>query len=256
MLRNLGHRLKEAWDWAERLHFGHVIWEGIKGVGWSTGGGIFMSAAAGIANWSGFAVFFAGVTGFAAVAIGYVVVGLYRLNRNVAGQKTAQNDGFEWKSASDAIEAFAETNLIAARDDWLKKMEQAHERVWKTEDAIRDIQKNFGSGIAPPGSPEAEKLARHRKLMPSLQQFIEHYKEGLGLAWQELHNDINKKLCTGSLVAKGFPSPHQSGNAEAEIPAAEWRILWLDYDNSQAITNNVPEIVIYSGVVIRKAMAP
>jgi hypothetical protein len=167
--------------------------------------------------------------------------------------KTSAEPPRDWKNVADAIEALAEPALIANRDHWLQKFQEALEKGQEAEEQIRKIRKELAHGDAADDSPEAAAIKKHRRLMEVAARQHDFAKDETVRAWDHLRADIHKKLCSGALIAKAFRSPHVSGNVEVDIPAAEWRILVLDNVSSEAITTHLPTRVAYHGVLIRAA---
>jgi hypothetical protein len=159
-------------------------------------------------------------------------------------------DSFDWKSAPDAVEAFAEPALIAERDKQGGRLENAALRRLDAEFKIGDILKALPDHKAVEGTEEFKQIEKQEwqiRANASMEQMTEPY---VRQAWDKLREDIRKKLADGKLIAKGFREPHVSGNSEVEISFAEWRILTLDNVDSTALRNGE---VIYSGLVIRSA---
>lgn len=157
---------------------------------------------------------------------------------------------FDWKSAPDAVEAFAESSLLAERDKQGERLEKAALRRLDAEFKIDAILKALPDHKAIEGTGEFEQIEQQKwqiKANTSMEQRTEPY---VRQAWDKLREDIRKKLADGKLIAKGFRDPHVSGNSEVEISFAEWRILTLDNVNSTALRNGE---VAYSGLVIRTA---
>jgi hypothetical protein len=158
----------------------------------------------------------------------------------------------EWKNVPEAIEAFAESPLLKARDKWKAQLEEACGKAPDAEDQIRNIRKKFANGYVPDDTPEAGALATARERLVALAMSHDLARDELKLARNELRSDIHRKLSVGALIAKGFQVPHIAGSAEFEIPPAEWRILLLDIEKSEAIRKDDGGGV-YTGLMISKA---
>jgi len=157
----------------------------------------------------------------------------------------------EWKDVPEAIEAFAESSLLKARDKWKEQFEEANENGHDAEDQIRIIRKKFANGHVPNDTAEAGALATARRRLEAGARSHDLAKDELRLAWNELRGDIHKKLSGGELIAEGFRAPHVAGSAEIEISSAGWRILFLDTAKSEAIKKDGGESV-YTGLMICK----
>jgi hypothetical protein len=158
-----------------------------------------------------------------------------------------------WKAAPEAVEAFAERDLIAMRD---KQGELFHEGYMKTheiEDQIREIQKKFENWRSLDTTTlEGRTLRANQRRLEVYNMQAADAKDGLRRAWDALRVDIESKLTRGYLIARGFRSPHGAGSAETEISMAEWRILDLNNVTSEATKKGSNE-VLYSGVALQRA---
>jgi hypothetical protein len=157
---------------------------------------------------------------------------------------------FIWKSAPDAIDAFAEGGLIAARDKWIETFQEAYTKGHEAEDQIREIQKQHGANPAN-DTDEGRLLDLNRRRLEACTMQSDIAKDELKRAWNDLRDDLQKKMLDGLLVARGFREPHVAGGTEVEIPSSEWRILVLDNVNSEALRKG-SGAVIYSGVAFGK----
>jgi hypothetical protein len=151
-----------------------------------------------------------------------------------------------WKSASEAIEAFAEPDLIAMRD---KQGELFHEGFMKAREAQDEIQK-IQSAIQNDATSGSGDLARSQRLLRVFTMQTSHAEDGLRQAWAALRADIDSKLTRGALIAKGFRSPHVAGSAAIEISKEEWQILDLNNVTSEA-TQKRSNNILYSGIALR-----
>jgi hypothetical protein len=156
----------------------------------------------------------------------------------------------EWKEVPEAIEAFAESSILKARDKWKAQFEEACEKAPDAEDQIRNIKNKFPNGHVPDDTPEGGALATARERLVALAMSHDLGEAELRLARDELRGDIHKKLSGGELIAKGF---HIASITEIEIPAAAWRILLLDNTKSEA-TRKDGGGSIYTGLMISKAL--
>lgn len=158
----------------------------------------------------------------------------------------------EWKNPTDALEAFGDEFLRAARDGAKTTADVAESNGHAIEAEIRELRhsgriKEGVRGVI----PDEYDLAR-RNLVDCVHQY-DRAKEELDRIIGDLHADFMSKLRAAKLIAKGFPMPHKPGNVEVEIPTDEWRILWLDYPNAKAVTTHSPTEVVYTGILIREA---
>jgi hypothetical protein len=88
-------RIREAYDWAERVHFWPLVWKVIKEFfGWITGGGLLMTIAALIADWGAFGVFCAALLGVAVVGIIAIVWRVLHLSRPIEPPVSGPQDEF------------------------------------------------------------------------------------------------------------------------------------------------------------------
>jgi hypothetical protein len=156
----------------------------------------------------------------------------------------------QWKNVPEAIEAFAESSLLKARDKWKAQLEEALVKAPDAEAQIRNIKK-LHTGNMPDDTSETGALAAARERLVALGISHDLARDELKLAWDELRSDIHRKLSGGALIAKGFQVPHVAGSAEMEIPPAEWRILLLDNEKSEAVRKDDRERV-YIGLMISK----
>jgi hypothetical protein len=158
--------------------------------------------------------------------------------------------GKEWKNVSAAIELFAEGSLRKTRDKCEAEFIEASGKVHEAENQVGNIRIKYAN--APYGAEEANaRNAAHDKL-EAYGIYLNQAKYELTSAWDTLREEINKKLCRGELVAKGFRVPHVGGNTEIEILPAEWRVLLLDSAKSEAIRKNDGGTV-YTGILVSKA---
>ena len=159
----------------------------------------------------------------------------------------------DWKSAPDAVEAFAEPTLRATRDRWSQKFDEAHESKERAEDAIRGIRKTFANGSVPENAPEARLIDNNLRQLEVSARQSDIATEELRRAWDALRSDIHKKLCSGKLISRGFRVPHVSGNSEVNISSEEWRVLTLDNAQSEAIRDGE---LLYTGLLIGNESEP
>jgi hypothetical protein len=211
-----------------------------------TGGAAMIAFLSGIAEGKSFVDALVSTSLFAAAAA-VIVIAILLLIRTMAGDASPHEH--DWKSAANAVEAFAEPALLAARDQWSKKFDKAHESGGIAEDTIRDIRKKFVNGNVPESAPEARLIDNNRRKLEVSTLQVDIAKEELRRAWDALRSDIHKKLCGGKLISKGFRAPHVGGNPEVTISSAEWRALTLDNIKSEAIRDGDSEI-LYTGLLI------
>jgi hypothetical protein len=166
------------------------------------------------------------------------------------GEPAQTGSSLEWKPAPDAIEAFAESSLIAERDKQAERMEQAALRRLDAEFKIEAILKALPEHKAVEGTDEFKQIEQQRRQIKANSALERMTEPALRSAWDKLREDIHQKLANGRLVAKGFREPHVSGSLEVEISSAEWRLFTLDNVNSTALRNGE---IAYSGLVIRTA---
>jgi hypothetical protein len=105
-----------------------------------------------------------------------------------------------WKPAPEAVEAFADKALLATRDSWAEKFEEAMLKGLAAEDELRELQKNL-PGLAPIGRVEQAR----NKLSHYAMRSDDAEKESQR-AWDLLRDDIRSKLMGGVLTAKAFES--------------------------------------------------
>jgi hypothetical protein len=153
-----------------------------------------------------------------------------------------------WKPTPEAIEAFAEPELIAVRDKQAERFYEGYMKAREAEDEIQKIKNKFGNDT----TLESEDVAMNQRRLTAYNIQTSHAEDGLRMAWAALRTDIDSKLTRGLLIAKGFRSPHIAGREETEILMAEWRILDLNNVTSCA-TKKMSNDVLYTGVAIRRA---
>lgn len=250
MLWKIWSRIREVYDWAERIHFWPLVWKFIKeGYGWITGGGLLMTVAAALADMSGFTILSAGLGGVVAMGVITIAWRMLHLSRPLPEATTARPSAFDWKAAPEAIEAFADPALLAERDKQASQLERSMLRRIDAQQKIDDILKALPSHQATEGSEEFKQIECQNwniNANSNIERMTEPY---LRKAWDKLREDLHKKLINHTLVAKGFREPHVAGNAEVEISSAEWRILVLDNVDSRALRKSDHEVV-YSGLLI------
>jgi hypothetical protein len=159
-----------------------------------------------------------------------------------------------WKAAHEALEVYADPDLIKARDYWSLKFSTASEKEAEVKQQVKDIRDKFPNGVVPKEAdawPDLEQLERQQRAKELVTM---HSEEEIRRVWIEIRTDINKKLCTGTLVAKGLREPRVAGSSEVQISPAEWRILILRHLEARAVERGIDGKVIYSGIVIRKAL--
>ena len=143
-----------------------------------------------------------------------------------------------------------EGGVIAARDKWIETFQEAYTKGHEAEDQIREIQKQHGANPAN-DTDEGRLLDLNRRRLEACTMQSDIAKDELKRAWNDLRDDLQKKMLDGLLVARGFREPHVAGGTEVEIPSSEWRILVLDNVNSEALRKG-SGAVIYSGVAFGK----
>jgi hypothetical protein len=163
----------------------------------------------------------------------------------------SSNPIVDWKLAPDAVEAFAEEDLIAKRDKERERFEVSCLKRHDAEEELRKLYKTLPNAYVTEGSEEEKAIRRYQMQIKNYGTLERLSEPELRRAWDELRADLHKKLVVGDLVAKGFREPHVSGGDEVEISSAEWRILTLDNVNSTARTKD--HGVAYSGLLIRKS---
>jgi len=169
------------------------------------------------------------------------------------GRLTGSNtvDDGDWKSPPDAVELFADPELVAAKNKWLSSLENSTLKGFDAEDELKKIQKETIPSDAEASAEREKRLALVLRKLKLHTMFSKTATEEYRRAWEALRGDMHSKLIAGTLTAKGFRTPHTSGNREVDIPRAEWRILILNQVNSEAIAAGSSE-VLYSGLLIRK----
>jgi hypothetical protein len=154
-----------------------------------------------------------------------------------------------WKAAPEAIESFAESDLIANRDKWKQAFYDASQYGHEAEDKISALKKKMGGGIL--GIDDTRELnANQRRLEVAALQF-DIAKDELTRAWDSLRLDVHTKLMNGILVARGFHVPHVGGSSEVDISPTDWRILTLQNVTSEARAKPSGD-ALYTGIIIRK----
>src|ERR1700737_924654 len=158
-----------------------------------------------------------------------------------------------WKVAPEAVEAFAESELIEVRNKQAELFHEGYMSLHEAEDKIREIQNKFENWHSlDANTPEGRTLGANQRRVELNKMQISHSGDELRRAWDALRADIESKLTRGYLIGGGFRSPHVAGSAETEISMAEWRILDLNNVTSEA-TKKGSNDVLYSGVVLRRA---
>ncbi len=156
----------------------------------------------------------------------------------------------KWLNIAEAIDAFADNQLLTAKSDLGQKLAEAFERGHAAEDEIRKLTDN-GAAYPEDGTDAAREVDRARRMMQAAAYQRDLAKDGIPPAWEALRADVHKKLSSGILVAKGFRSPHNGGAPEITIPQDEWRILALDNVKSEVTTKHDSQVA-YVGVLIGK----
>jgi hypothetical protein len=156
--------------------------------------------------------------------------------------------GEDWQIAEHALEKFAAVPLINERNKWREMFEESYLAGHEAQDKITALQNAMGSLLGINDTQQME--TSRRKLQLSAMQY-DMAKGELKRSWDNLREDIEWKLAKGALMAKGFRSPHVSGNAEVAIFPAEWRVLTLNNAKSEALRKGSGE-VLYSGLLIGK----
>jgi hypothetical protein len=158
-----------------------------------------------------------------------------------------------WRPASEAVEVFAERDLVAERDKQADQFYEGYMKAHEAKDEIQKIQNKFGDWRSlDPNTSEGFHLALNQRRLTLYEMQTNQATDGLKRAWDALRLDIASKLTRGALIAKGFRSPHVAGRIEIEILPAEWRIMDLNNVTSDAIKKGSNEI-LYSGVALCKA---
>jgi len=150
-----------------------------------------------------------------------------------------------WQKPLAAIEMFATRELVEIKNKWAAALEQSIESEFDAAEKINSLS----------NSEDAEKLEHQRRRLHVAQMGGRLAQDELRRAWSELREDMASKLERRALVAKGVAAPHVPGNNEIEIPAHEWRILYLDPTDETAHSKS-DNSVKYLGVVIAKADKP
>jgi len=73
--------------------------------------------------------------------------------------------------------------------------------------------------------------------------FMERH-DRISICRDVLRENIQNQLIAGSLIAKGFLSPHTPGSPEHIIPKEEWRFLSLDDEDNKALGPNFEYIAV------------
>ena len=158
----------------------------------------------------------------------------------------------EWKTAREAVEAFADPELRQAREHWSLKYATASEKEAELQQQIKDIKDSFPDGGIPkessvwPALEQAEKRQRVNAMVKI------NSKEEVRQLSLDIHSDVHKKLCMGTLVAKGFREPRGEGHSEVRIAPEEWRVLMLRHLDAKAVQKGIEGKLVYSGIVIGK----
>jgi hypothetical protein len=159
----------------------------------------------------------------------------------------APTPALDWKSVPEAIEAFADPALLAARRKWDESLGNSIDRQFDLESKKQELIKKLPAGRIIEGSDEAVTIGKHDSQIGRWATLQNHQEPELRRAWDDLRSDMQKKLMSGSLRARGFRAPYSGGDPEVDISPAEWRILRLDNVKSAADDGSK---VIYSGLVI------
>jgi hypothetical protein len=159
-----------------------------------------------------------------------------------------------WKAARDALEIYADPELIKARDYWSERFRTAVEKETATKQHIQDIRDKFPNGDVPKDSDAWPDLEQAERRLRSNEMAVMHTQEEVRRLWFDIHADLNRQFLTGELVAKGNREPPVEGSSEVRNPSAEWRALMLHLDG-KAVQRGIDGKVVYSGVVIRKAVS-
>jgi len=157
--------------------------------------------------------------------------------------------GDAWKAAPEAIEGFAESDLIASRDKWKQNLEEALLYGHEAEDKVAALIKKMGGSIL--GTDDTRELNLNRRKLEVAAIQSDMAKDELRRAWDALRFDVHAKLMNGNLVAKAFRVPHVGGSPEVEILPSEWRILTLQNVTSEA-SSKTSSAPLYTGIVIRR----
>lgn len=157
--------------------------------------------------------------------------------------------GADWRSAEHAVERFAGVHLIKERNEWRETFQESYLAGQEAQAKISALQNTMGNllGVDATGQLEASR----RRLQVSVMQ-NDMAKEELKRAWDALRDDMEGKLASGTLIAKGFRAPHIAGNNEVTIAAAEWRVLTLNDAKAEALRKGSGE-VLYTGLLIGKS---
>jgi hypothetical protein len=172
-----------------------------------------------------------------------------KLISSLTGAATVNSD--IWKAVPDAVESFADPDLIAERDKWKQTFEDALLLGYEAQDKIAALRKQMG-GIF--GADKTDEMGASQRKLELAAMKSDMAKDELRRAWDALRADIHTKLLGGSLIARGFRRPHTLGSPEVTIPASEWRILFLQNVTSEASTKTSSE-ALYEGLVIRRRLA-
>jgi hypothetical protein len=81
----------------------------------------------------------------------------------------------------------------------------------------------------------------------SINESFRERQDRIGICRDVLRENIHKQLMSGSLIAKGFLTPHTPGTPESIIPAEEWRFLLLDDEDDKALGPNFEYIAVLIG---------
>jgi hypothetical protein len=159
----------------------------------------------------------------------------------------------DWKTAPDAVEAYAAPELLQARDHWMARCKAASDKEAEAQRHIDEIRDRFPEGEVPKEADvrqdfdQAERQQRvNARVVMNAQQEIHQLR-------LDIHSDVYKKLCVGTLLAKGVREPRVAGSSEIQIPSAEWRMLMLLHVDAKAVQKGIDGKLVYSGIVIGKA---
>jgi hypothetical protein len=187
------------------------------------------------------------------ICLAYLVHGSWKANELDRPKDAGEADTVVWKPAPEAVEAFAGSDLIAGRDEWQRKLEDAYAIGHEAEDKLAALNKKLAKGILGIDETQELNINRRKAEVAALQSQIA--KDELRQAWDALRLDMQAKLMSGNLVARGFRVPHVAGSSEVEILPSEWRILTLDNVRSEAFSKT-SNAVLYEGIVIQQKVAP
>jgi hypothetical protein len=184
------------------------------------------------------------VAWFLAGIIPAVVAGV-RLNEFQRRRKTKAPN--TWLSIFEAMEKFARQDLLDRFSYVESEVFAAARHATQLDDECRTL------GLALVSANDEERHEWSEKLAKLTSEKDETYKKHAKWVQTEedcreaLRMNIHDQLLNGSLLAKGFLSPHTPSVPERIIPQEEWRFLSLDWEGNQALGPNFEYIAVLVG---------